>query len=128
MTNNLGAPQVADNQDQKEQTINDAVGRVDAALTDVLVCTFVGGVNAIVVTSADIKKAIQIDCQPDGGTAPDGACTLTLPSIRRGVIVVTNGTGETLTVTMAAQGLTPGTLGDGDIGLFFMDGTNARPM
>ncbi len=128
MTQNLGAPQVADNQAQKEQTINDAVGRLDAAMTDTLTLTFVGGDNTATLVDDDFLSHFQLDCQPDGTTPPDGDCTLTVPAIRRGAFAVTNGTAETITVQIDSQPVTPGTVAAGSAAMFFCDGTNVWPL
>lgn len=125
MTNNLGAPQVADNQSQKEQTINDAVGRLDAALTDVLAVTITTS-NAAVVTATDFKAHAQFDIGTAGATA---ASTLTVPAgIRKGLFVVTNGLGYAVTVGVLGQAGTWPSVADSAIGLFFCDGATVRAL
>lgn len=122
MTQNLGAAQVADNQDQKEQTINDAVGRIDGAMTDVFAVVFDGG-NAITVAALDFRKHMQFDCTSSGAT---GDCALTFASaVRRGLFVVTNGSGETVSVGVLGQ-VSPPTVADGDLAIFFCDGTTVH--
>jgi hypothetical protein len=125
MTQNLGAPQVADNQDHKEITINDAVGRVDAALTDYLFVQ-VDATNTVAIAAADFKSHVQFDLSANGVTA---AFTVDFPAaILRGLFVVTNsnGLGYLATLQIAGQTPTPPTLADGAIGLFFCDGASVR--
>jgi hypothetical protein len=122
VTTNLGAPQVANNQDQKEQTINDAIGRLDGAITDVLGCS-IDATNTLTVSDDDFKSHAQFDCVGAGVTA---AFTLIVPSVRKGLFVVSNEAGYTATVEISGQALSAPTVADSAIGLFFCDGTNVR--
>lgn len=122
MTNNLNAPQVADNQDQKETTINDQYGRIDAAMTDALTCA-IGPGNSFGVSDDDFQSHVQFDLT-GGGVTADFPLSFD-PGIRRGLFVVTNGSGFTASVGTSGQG-SPPTLADGDMGLFFCDGVIVR--
>ncbi len=122
MTTNLGAPQVANNQDQKEQTINDAVGRLDGALTDVFTCS-IDVTNALVVGDTDFQSHAQFDCVDDGVTAD---FVLTVGAIRKGLFVVSNESGFVATIEISGQPLSSPTVADAAIGLFFCDGVNVR--
>lgn len=122
MTTNLGAPQVADNQDQKETTINDAVGRIDAAVTDIFTCE-IDDANDFGVAADDFQSHMQFDCTNVGATA--GFALRFEASVRKGLFVVTNGAGQIASVQVDGQS-SPPTLADGDIGLFFCDGVLVR--
>lgn len=120
MTTNLGAPQVAPNQDQKEQTINDAVGRLDASLTDAMILFIEDDVT---ITADQFRSHGQFDLQDSGIAANFG---FTVPAgVRRGMFIVTNETGHTATIGVPGQSGAP-TLATAEIALLFCDGATVR--
>ena len=77
MTNNLDLSQVAAGQNQKEVTINDQAGQLDAALTANLALG-IDSSNAYTLTDSELRRHFFFDLDPDGGDAPDAAITLTV--------------------------------------------------
>jgi hypothetical protein len=87
MSNNLNIAQVAGNQDQKEVTINQATGQIDAALTEHLTVDLTSA-NAS-LTDSQFRGAMKFDCS--GHTVPRN---MTVPQLERAFFVVENlGTG-----------------------------------
>jgi hypothetical protein len=126
VSNNLNLSQVAASQNQKEVTINDQAGELDAALTAKLALT-IDSTNARTLTSTELRRFFFFDLDPDGGDPPDGAITLTLPSgISRGPFAVINDTGFDVTVEITGQALAPLTIADGEAALLTSDGVNVR--
>jgi hypothetical protein len=124
MTNNLNLSQVAAAQNQTEVTINDQAGELDAALTEVL-SVVVDDANAATLTDAKFRRHFFIDVDPDT-TPPDGAVTIEVPAIRRGLLAVRNNTEQTVTVTVDSQPLTAPAIAAGEAALLSCDGTNVR--
>lgn len=92
MSNNLNLDQVAGNQNQKEVTINDQAGQLDAALTEILDVDFSGG--NVTLTATQFRRSFEFRCS--GLTANRD---LTLPaSIKRAIFSVVNTDTETVTV------------------------------
>jgi hypothetical protein len=126
VSNNLALSQVAAAQNQKEVTINDQAGQLDAALTASLPLA-INSSNARTLTSTELRRHFFFDLDPDGGDAPDAAITLTVPSgISRGQFAVVNDTGFDVTVEITGQALTPPTIADGQAALLTSDGVNVR--
>jgi len=126
MSNNLSLSQVAAAQNQKEVTINDQAGQLDAALTARLTLA-IDSTNARTLTSTELRRYFFFDLDPDGGDLPDAAITLTVPSgISRGLFAVINATGFAVTVAITGQALTAPILADGDAALLTSDGVNVR--
>jgi hypothetical protein len=73
MSNNLNLSQVAAAQNQKEVTINDQAGQLDAAITE----QFVADVSAgnVALTATQYRRAVHIKATADA-TAADIALTL----------------------------------------------------
>jgi hypothetical protein len=103
MSNNLNLSQVAENQNQKFQTINDKGGELDAAITE----QFEADVSAgnVALTAAQYRRAIYIKAT---GAATSGR-TVTLQAIKRLVAIANTSTTDsvgfilgTATVTLAA--------------------------
>lgn len=120
MSVNLGAPQVADNQDQKERTINDAVGAHDAALTGNVDFS---GDGDFTMAAEDYNTSFFIILS--AGSAMAGY-TVTVPDNPRGLFTVNNDSGQDATITIDAQSLTPPTIADGATALLMSDGINVR--
>lgn len=125
MSNNLDIDQVAPAQNQKETTINDGNGQLDAAITDTLTVT-VDNTNALTLTDDQIRRFQFITVNPDGGSPPTATITLTVPAIKRGTFSVVNGTAETVTVTITGQSETPPDVLTGTTSLLSSDGSNVR--
>ena len=69
MSNNLNLSQVAAAQNQKEVTINDQAGQLDAALTEGLVVLVDDG-NAVTLTAEQFRRAFFFVLTPDETPAP----------------------------------------------------------
>lgn len=115
MSNNLNLSQVAANQDQKEVTINDQVGQIDAAITEILSTSVASG--NVTLTSAQFRGACKFI-----GTGHTVARDLTFPAIERAFFIVQNdGTSSgTLNVVVGSTSLS---LAVGEIGHYSTDGT-----
>jgi hypothetical protein len=124
MSNNLSLSQVAASQNQKEVTINDQAGELDAALTEVL-SVVVDDANAATLTDAQFRRHFFVDVDPDT-TPPDGAVTIGVPAIRRGLLAVRNNTAQIVTVSIDSQPLTSPAIAAGEAALLSCDGTNVR--
>jgi len=59
MSNNIGRTEVAADQNQKEVTINDSDGRIDAALTEVRIDDYVSG--NITLTASQFQQAVTFE-------------------------------------------------------------------
>lgn len=70
MSNNLGAPTLATNQLAKETTVNDAVGRIDSAMTERLEITVLVGSGNYDPTTSQLQQAVIIELIPDITTPP----------------------------------------------------------
>jgi hypothetical protein len=126
MSNNLALSQVAAAQNQKEVTINDQAGQLDAALTARLALA-IDSTNARTLSNTELRRHFFFDLAPDGGDAPNGAITLTAPSgISRGPFAVINDTGFDVTVEIAGQALLSPTIADGEAALLTSDGVDVR--
>ena len=113
MSNNTGRTEVAAAQNQKEATINDADGRLDAALTEFLNNDYTSG--DVTLTTTEFQSNVRFN-----ETNLTVARDLNLPEVKK-LFVVDNTAGtNTLTVT---QGSTTIALLTTDIGLFYTDGT-----
>jgi hypothetical protein len=80
LSNNLNLSQIAAAQNQKEVTINDQAGQLDAALTARLALA-IDSTNARTLTDTELRRYFFCDLDPDGGDPPAAAITLTLPGI-----------------------------------------------
>ena len=124
MSNSLDLSQVAAAQNQKEVTINDQAGQLDAAMTETLAVA-VDDTNAATLTPAQFRRHLFFDIDPDT-TPPDGTVTLTVPAIKRGLFEVHNNTSQAVTVTVAGQPLTAPEIAAGGAALLSCDGVNVR--
>jgi hypothetical protein len=124
MSNNLDLSQVAAAQNQKEVTINDQAGEIDAALTEVLTIE-VDDSNAYVLTASQLRRAFFFVVD-DAVTPPDGAITITVPAVQRGLFKAINDTDQEVTVTVSGQSLTAPTVAAGEAALLSCDGSNVR--
>lgn len=120
-TNNLGITTLSENQAQKYVTINTALQALEDALTDVSASYNIGASDAIALTEAQFAADFAF-LFGNGGI--DASGTVSLPEIQRGLFVVTNSTGQTLTIEITGQSETSPTLSDGTTGLFYCDGVD----
>lgn len=111
MSANLNVSQVAEGQASPEVTVNDATAALDAALTERRAIDLT---NSVTVTAAQYRAAIYFDVTTTGASK-----TLTLPAVKRLVIVKNNGT---LTFGMVV-GSTTINLPIGFEAVVFTDGT-----
>jgi hypothetical protein len=125
MSNNLALPQLATAQAEKEATINDQSGGLDAALTEVLPLLVDDG-NAVVLTNDQFRRNFFFYVGPDS-PPPDATATLEVPAIKRGAFKVRNHTAHTLIVTVDGQSLEAPAIAAGEAALLSCDGTNVRP-
>ena len=124
MSNNLSLTQVVDAQDDKVTPINDKGGELDAALTDAL-SVEVDDTNAATLSNAELRRHFFFDIGPNT-TPPDGAVTITVPAIKRGLFEVHNNTAQAVTVTVSGQPLTAPEIAAGGTALLSCDGVNVR--
>ncbi len=124
MSDNLSLSQVAAAQNQKEVTINDQAGQIDAALTEVLSLE-VDNTNAATLTDEQFRRHFFVDIDPDT-TPPDATVTITVPAIRRGLFALRNNTAQTVSVTVSGQSLTTPEILAGEAALLSCDGANVR--
>jgi hypothetical protein len=124
VSNNLALSQVAAAQNQKEVTINDQAGQLDAAISEVD-AFLVGDGNVLTLTAEQFRRHVAFDLQPDS-PGPDASVTLTVPAIKRGIFVVLNGTGFAVQVAIDSQPLTGPIVEDGSAAVLYCDGTNVQ--
>lgn len=124
MSNNLDLDQVAAGQNQKEVTINDSNGQLDAAVTDTQTL-LIDNTNALTLTNDQFRRFQFTSLGPDT-PAPTAAITVTVPAIKRGTFTIINDTGFTVTVTITGQSETAPTVINGARALLSCDGTNVR--
>lgn len=119
MTNNLDGPRVAPGQNQKEQTINDSVGHLDAAMTKKLSKAFS---DEDVLTLAEFTGNFFFELLPGNVS---GAWTLYVPAgVSRGMFVVINNSGEAVDIAVdGGMAPYPGQP-DGAGGQYASDGQN----
>lgn len=115
MSNNLDISQVATNQAQKEATINEASGQIDAALTETLSCDLTSA--NITLTNSQFRRNVRFLAV----NAAVAGRVITVPAIKRWFIVTsapTNSENITLKRGTAEFVILPGTSGT-----FYADGT-----
>ena len=125
MSNNLALPQLATAQQEKEATINDQSGGLDAALTEVLPLLVDDG-NAVVLTSTQFRRHFFFDVGP-GSPPLDATVTLEVPAIKRGAFKVRNHTVQTLIVAVDGQSLEAPAIAAGEAALLSCDGNDVQP-
>ncbi|TSD86028.1 hypothetical protein FFK22_024735 [Mycobacterium sp. KBS0706] len=112
MSSNLAFDQVAAAQDQKEVTINDAFGQVDAALTEFLPLNLSAGNVTVTATQARRATLLRV-------TGNAVARDLTLPQMKREIAIQNQGT-ATLSIK---RGTTTISLEAGAVAKVYLDGT-----
>lgn len=124
MSANLGAAQVTTNQNNKETTINDAVGRMDAALTETLSKSLSGASPVVTLTNAELQAMQFLTLAT--GTTPSGTATINVPAIKRGTFFVFNNSSIPADVGISGQPVTKPHLEAGAMRLVISDGVNVR--
>jgi hypothetical protein len=118
VSNNLELAQVAAAQNQKEVTINDQAGQLDAALTDKVDVALTGTTSPLVLTDAQALRCMVLKLT---GTHPGGAYQVHCP-INRKIYVVWNSTaGDVTFKTVAGSGIL---VKVGAVLILYCDGTN----
>jgi hypothetical protein len=125
MSNNLALPQLATAQQEKEATINDQSGGLDAALTEV-VSVPIDDTNAATLTNDQFRRHFFFYLAP-GSPPPDATVILAVPAIKRGAFKVRNNTAQTLIVTVAGQSLEAPAIAAGEAALLSCDGNDVQP-
>lgn len=121
MSNNLNIDQMIPAQDQKETTHNDANGQIDAATTEAQTI-LVDSTNVHTMTVTELTRFNYTLFSPDT-SAPTATVQITLPAIKRGLMVFANGTAEILTAGISSQTVTIPTM---KIALVHSDGIMLR--
>jgi hypothetical protein len=124
MSNNLALSQVAAAQNQKEVTINDQAGQLDASLTEVLTIE-VDDSNAYVLTDTDLRRHFFI-VVTEGAPAPTAAITLQVPAIRRGLFKLLNLTNQAVAVEVPGQTEIAPQIAPGENRMLSCDGADVR--
>jgi hypothetical protein len=124
MSNNLSLSQVAAAQNQKEVTINDQAGQLDAALTEVLTIE-VDETNAYVLSASQFRRHF-FTVVMEGSPAPTAAITVQVPAIRRGLFKLLNLTGQTVTIEVPGQSEAAPQVAAGENRMLSCDGSDVR--
>jgi hypothetical protein len=101
MSNNLELAQVAAAQNNKEVTINDQAGQLDAGLTEVLMIE-IDESNVYVLTASQFRRHFFI-VVTEGSPAPTAAIGVQAPTIRRGLFKLLNLTAQTVAIDVPSQ-------------------------
>lgn len=125
MSNNLVKTTVAASQNQKEVTINDADGILDAAITEDLAVAITSS-NARTLNTTEFTQNFFFIVDEDGGDPADAAITLTVPAVKRGTFQVLNNTAFDVTVEINSQPVTAPVIAAGEVAQLTCDGTNVR--
>ena len=126
MSNNLNITQLTSAQENKETTINDANGELDAAIT-VQADFAIDDSDVRTLTNAELRRTAIFHIIDDT-TPPDAAITLTLPATSRGIFALLNLTSFAVTVTISGQAVTAPVVASGATtpSLLTSDGVNVR--
>jgi hypothetical protein len=117
MSNNLELAQVAAAQNQKEVTINDQAGQLDAGLTDKVDVALTGTTSPLALSDAQALRCMVLKLT---GTHPGGAYEVHCPTNKK-IYVVWNGTaGEVTFKTVAGTGIP---VNAGAVLILYCDGT-----
>jgi hypothetical protein len=124
MSNNLDLSQVAAAQNQKEVTINDQAGQLDAALTEVLTIE-VDDSNAYGLTGTELRRSFFI-VVTEGSPAPTAAIVVEVPAIRRGLFKLLNLTAQTVAIEVSGQSEPAPQIPAGENRMLSCDGSDVR--
>lgn len=123
MSNNLDLSQVASNQDQKEVTINDQAGELDAAVTEQDTIS-VTSTNAYTLSNTEFRRNVYLVIDEDSVTPATADITITCPAVQRGLFIVRNDTAFVVTVEISGQPGDSPTIVAGSTTLLSCDDTN----
>ena len=118
MSNNLALSQVAAAQNNKEVTINDQAGQLDAGLTDKVDILLTGTTSLLVLSDAQALRCMVLKLT---GTHPGGAYQVHCPTNRKIYIVWNSTAGDVTFKTVAGSGLL---VKAGAVLILYCDGTN----
>lgn len=113
MSNNIGRTTVTESQNQKEVTINDSDGRIDAALTELLSSDYSSA--DVTLTTSQFQQSVTF--VTSGLSVPR---LLNVPQVKKLFIVDNTAGTSTLTVTRGSGTVV---IGDGDRRLCYTNGT-----
>jgi hypothetical protein len=119
---NLELAQVAAAQNQKEVTINDQAGQLDAGLTDKVDVSLTGTTSPLALSDAQALRCMVLKLT---GTHPGGAYEVHCPTNRK-IYAVWNGTAGNVTFKTAAGTGIP--VNAGAVPILYCDGTNVIPL
>lgn len=122
MSDNLSLTQLSASQNNKETTINDTNGELDAALTANFTLP-VDNTNTAAVTVAQLQRAATV-VVTEGAPAPTGPITITFEALERGTFTIINNTAQTVTAEITGQTKTSPAVAAGDTAILNMDGSN----
>lgn len=114
MSNNLDLDQVAENQSAKETTINNALGQLDAAITESFAVDLSGG--NVTVNAANYERHLAFVCS---GAATTGR-TVTLPAQKKLSFIDNTSTTNSIAIVIGSTSLT---LNPSSAALAYSDGT-----
>lgn len=117
MSNNLDLDQLTTGQTDKETTVNTQVGQIDAAITETLTCDLTSGNVTLTATQFRRNTIFQASNVATSGRK----IILPSTSIKRSFLVF-NPASSTNSITVE-KGSTDITVGIGEIGIFYADGT-----
>lgn len=120
-TDNLSLTLIETSQAQKEVTANQAFAALDAAICETL--EFEVGDGANEPTEAQVRGAVRLTLVA-GSPPPSGAVTLTLPTVKR-LLIVSNACGEEASVECDG-GSESVVVADGASALVYCDGAEAH--
>lgn len=115
MSANLNLPTLSENQASKEVTINDALGIIDAAITEIFVADCTSG--SVVLTNSQFQRMGRINITNVSTTGR----TVTVPAIKRSFFATSDAANSDSADLVC--GSTTVTLAPGDVVFAFTDGT-----
>jgi hypothetical protein len=124
MTNNLDLAQVAPSQNNKETTINNQAGQLDAALTEVLTIE-VDDSNAYALSASQFRRHFFI-VVTEGSPAPTAVIAVQVPAIRRGPFKLLNLTSQVVSIEVAGQSEPAPQIAPGENRMLSCDGSDVR--
>ena len=118
MSNNLELAQVAAAQNQKEVTINDQAGQLDAGLTDKVDVPLTGTTSPLALSDAQALRCMVLKLT---GPHPGGAYQVHCPTNRKIYVAWNNTAGDVTFKTAAGTGIL---VNAGAVLILYCDGTN----
>jgi hypothetical protein len=118
LSNNLELAQVAAAQNQKEVTINDQAGELDAGLTDKVEVALTGITSPLVLSDAQALRCMVLKLT---GTHPGGAYAVHCPTNKKIYVVWNSTAGDVTFKTVAGTGIP---VSAGALLILYCDGTD----